>query len=76
MKLGPGGERLFLAPPPRISVTTKQSYKIQSTFDSPVKTRRETNFIDLEVTDAVTGQVKCQMFHRSRMFHGMRYNIE
>ena len=37
---------------------------------------RENNFIELGVTDDVTGQVKEKMFHRSRMFYGTRYNIE
>ena len=70
------GGGLFLVPP-RISGTTEQIYKIQTAFNIPGKSvERKTNFIDLGVTDDVTGQVKGQMFHRSRMIYGMRYNIE
>ena len=35
-----------------------------------------TNFIVLRVTDDFTGQVKGKMSYCSRMFYGMRYNIE
>ena len=38
--------------------------------------RGKINFSDLGVTDDVKGQVKGQMFYRSRLFYGMRYNIK
>ena len=56
-----------------ISGSTVRICKIQTASDSPVKTVVGiTNFIDHGVTDVVTGQVKDKMFHRSRMFYGMR----
>ena len=46
--------------PPAISETTEAILKIQTVFDSPLKVllERKPNFIDLGVTDNITGQVK------------------
>ena len=53
-------------------------YKIQTAFDSPIKIicLEKTSFVDLGVTDDVTGEVKSKIFRRSQMFYGMLYNIE
>ena len=56
------GGGLFRAPP-LISESTGPIVKIQAAFESPGKNRRrKTNFIDLGVTNDVTGQVKVKMF--------------
>ena len=51
-----------MPPLPKISRTTWGIYKIQMAFDRPRKFYRwKHNFVDLVVTDDVTGQVKVKM---------------
>ena len=54
----------------------KWKREISKAYFRLVPSSGNSTFIDLGVTDDVTGQVKVKMLHRSRMFYRMRYDID